>query len=74
MPTALIVLAAAEHGPSKTPFYVAGGLLCVFAIAVSALGIIRPESFPPTKGARAALSLLCGLLVAAVMATAVITG
>jgi hypothetical protein len=74
MPTLLTLLAAVEHGPSKTPFYVAGGLLCAFALVVSALGIVRPATFPPSKGARGAISLLCAVLVAAVLATAVITG
>jgi hypothetical protein len=74
MLTALIVLAAAEHGPSKTPFYLAGGALVAFALLVSAAGILRPETFPPSKAVRGAISLLCALLVVAAMATAVITG
>jgi hypothetical protein len=59
-----------EH--SKTAFYIAGAVLVVFALAVSAIGI-RSETFPPTKGARAAVSLVAVVLVAAAMATAVLT-
>ena len=75
MSLALLVLAAetsAESQPSKAPFYIAGGLLVVFALAVSALGL-RSETFPPSRGARAAVIGVALVLVAAAMATAVIT-
>jgi hypothetical protein len=74
MVTALLVLASAEEATSKTPFYLAGGLLVVFALLISAIGIARPETFPPSGGARAGVVVLCGLLVAAAMATAAMTG
>ena len=70
------VLAAVEEGaePSKTAFYVAGGLLVVFALAISAIGTRGAATFPGSKGARTGVCLLAALLVAATMATAVLTG
>jgi hypothetical protein len=73
MVTALLVLASAE-ATSKTPFYIAGGALVVFAILISALGISRAQTFPASGGARAAVVGVAALLVAAAMATAVLTG
>ena len=52
------------------PFYVAGGLLAVFAVLVSVLGFRRPE-FPAGAGGARAVMALGALLVAAAMATAV---
>ena len=47
---ALIVLAAEEAAePSKTPFYVLGGLLAAWAVVVSTVGITRPD-FPRSPG------------------------
>jgi hypothetical protein len=70
MVTALI--AAAEEEPSKVPFYIAGALLVVFALGVSALGL-RSATFPPSRGVRSGLIGLAAVLVAAAMATAVLT-
>jgi hypothetical protein len=71
---ATILLLAAEEGPeaSKTPFYVAGGLLAVWAVVVAALGLSRPE-FPRTQGAERGVMALSALLVALTMAASVIT-
>jgi hypothetical protein len=74
MVTALLVLAAAEEHTSKTPFYVAGGLLVAFALIIALVGTRGAETFPATKGARTGVCLLAAVLVAATMATAVITG
>ena len=63
----------AEEG-SKTPFYVAGISLTVFAIVVAAVGIRGHERFPPTAVAARGVMGLAALLVAATMATAVLTG
>jgi plastocyanin len=57
---------------SKTPFYIAGGLLAVWAVVVSALGISRPD-FPGSGGARAVTMGISVVLVVAAMATAVLT-
>ncbi len=72
---ALITLAAAaEEETSKTAFYVAGGVLAVFAVIVAAIGIRGHETFPPTRGAARAVMGLAAILVAATMAAAVLTG
>ena len=67
--TALLI-AAGE--PSKVPFYIAGGLLVVWALALAAVGLTRP-SFPGSeRGARVIMGGSAVLMVLA-MATAVIT-
>ena len=74
---AISILAAAEaegEESSKTLFYVCGGLLAVFAVVISAIGISRHDSFPPSKGASRAVMGLAALLVVLAMASAVITG
>ena len=63
-----------EAEPSKTPFYIAASALVAFALILSAIGIRNHETFPPSKGAGRAISLLAVLLVAATMFAAVITG
>jgi hypothetical protein len=70
-----IVIAVAEEAdePSKTPFYVVGGLLAVFAVVISAIGIPRHATFPPSRGAARAVMALAVVLVVATMATAVLT-
>jgi hypothetical protein len=70
---ALIVLAAEEAEPSKTAFYIAGGVLAAFAVVVSAVGI-RSAGFASDQGTSRGVMALCALLVAAAMAMAVVTG
>jgi len=65
----LPVLAAA---PSKVPFYVAGGALVLWAVALAVFGITRP-GFPGSKGARRGVVGASALLVIAAMTTAVAT-
>jgi hypothetical protein len=62
----------AEAGPSKTPFYVVGGLLVLWAIIVSALGIARP-TFPGGPRNSRAVMLVSVVLVACAMAAAVVS-
>jgi len=72
---ALITLAAAEgEESSKLLFYVCGGLLAVFAVVVSAIGITRRDTFPASRGQARGVIALAALLVLAAMAAAVITG
>jgi hypothetical protein len=68
-----LILASAEGAEehSKTAFYVAGGLLAVWAVLISLVGVARP-SFPGKAGGRV-LMLLTVLLVAGAASTAVIT-
>jgi hypothetical protein len=71
-----LIATAAEGGEetSQTPFYVAGLVLTAFAVVVSAIGIRAHGHWPSTPGAARALMGIGVLLVAATMATAVITG
>ena len=79
MSTLLAILTfAAETGAeheetSKTPFYIAGGALAVWAVLVSALGITKHD-FPSSNGAARGVMGLTALLVVAVMATSIATG
>ena len=74
MSSAALLLAAVEEGvePSKTPFYLAGGLLVLFALLVAAFGVVRHD-FPSSRGAATGVMALGALLVLATMATAVLT-
>ncbi len=65
---------AEEAEPSKAPFYIAATLLVIFAALLSVVGTLRHETFPPSRGLSRALMLVCAVLVAGTMVTAVITG
>ena len=73
---ALITFAATEEGEesSKTLFYVFGGLLAVWAVVVSAIGIRAHDTFPPSLGARNGVMAISVVLILCAMASAVITG
>ena len=72
--TGLVVLAvtSAESETSKTPFYIAGALLVIMALGLSAIGV-RSETFPRSKGQQLAVIAVAVVLVAAAMSTAVAT-
>ncbi len=65
-----LLLAAAE--PSKLPFYIAGAVLVVWAVVLSALGLTRP-SFPYGQRGERGVLLLSFLLVAIAIGTSVAT-
>jgi hypothetical protein len=65
-----ILLAAAE--PSKTPFYFVGGVLAVWAVVLSAIGLTRP-SFPNNEGGARGVMALSFMLVVATVAVAIAT-
>ena len=65
-----LLLAAGE--PSKVPFYIAGGLLVVWAVALAGVGLTRPAFPYNQRGARGVMAVSAILMVAA-MATAVLT-
>jgi len=73
---ALITFAAeaVESEPSKVPFYVAGGLLACWAVVIALIGISRHREFPGSDGAARGVMGITTVLVAAALATAVITG
>ena len=74
MLSALLTFAAADGvEPSKTPFYVAGGLLVAWALVIGFIGVTR-EAFPAKKAQARGVMALSAVLVVATMASAVLTG
>jgi hypothetical protein len=70
----ITVFAATEgHESSKALFYIVGGLLAVFAVLISALGLKRIGSFPSSTGQARGVIGLAGLLVLATVAATIIT-
>jgi hypothetical protein len=69
---ALLVLAAEEAEPSKTLFYVCGGVLAAWAVVLGLVGLRSPD-FPGSDGASRGVMLVSAVLVVAAMAAAVIT-
>ena len=69
---ALLVLAAEEAEPSKTLFYVCGGVLAAWAVVLGLVGLRSPD-FPGSDGAARGVMLVSAVLVVASMAAAVIT-
>jgi hypothetical protein len=69
---ALLVFAAEEAEPSKTAFYVCGGLLASWAVVLGVLGLRSPE-FPGGASAARGVMAISSVLVVATMAAAVIT-
>jgi hypothetical protein len=69
-----IWLFAAEEAshPSKAPFYVAGLLLASWAVVLS-VGGLRSPNLPETEGAARLIMTISVVLVAAAMASAVLT-
>jgi len=54
-----------------TPFHIAGGVLALWAVVVTALGLAK-HSFPGPRGARIVIAI-SALLVAATIAAAVLS-
>jgi hypothetical protein len=71
MLSSLITFAAEE--PNKTLFYICGGALVLWALAVSALGIRAHESWPPSQSTARGVTTVSIVLVLLAMASAVIT-
>jgi hypothetical protein len=72
---ALTIVFASTEGEesSKTLFYLAGGILAVFAVVISAIGITRIGSFPASTGQARGVICLAALLVLAAMTAAIVT-
>src|SRR4051794_39214927 len=70
--TVMFAAAEEEAEPSKTAFYLCGGLLAVWAVVLSVIGMTQ-ASFPGTVAVQRGVMALSAVLVAAAMATAVIT-
>ena len=74
MLNALIVFASTEgEESSKTLFYLAGGLLAVFAVVISVIGIRGIDSFPAGKAQTRGVIGIAALLVLFAAASAIIT-
>ena len=58
--------------PSKTPFYVAGGVLAAWAVVLGAFGFTHPD-FPRSVGTSRLVMLTSAVLVGAALVTAVST-
>jgi hypothetical protein len=69
---ATLVLAVDEHEPSKTPFYIAGSVLALWAVTLGFIGL-RSETFPATQGAARGVMGISFLLVVVALAMALIT-
>jgi hypothetical protein len=62
----LSVLAATE--PSHVAWYIAGGVLAIWAVVLSAIGLNRPDFPGNERGARAVILISFVLMVAAMTA------
>jgi hypothetical protein len=69
---ALLVLAAEKAEPSKTAFYVFGGALAVWAVALGFIGLRSPD-FPGSERRARGVMAISAVLVVAAMAAAVLT-
>jgi hypothetical protein len=68
----VVNIAFAASEPSKVPFYIAGAVLVIWAVSLSAIGLTRP-SFPfHERGARGVM-LITAVLVAVEIAMAIVT-
>ena len=77
MPAELLLFAVAEaahEGESHLPFYLLGGLLALWGLAVSLFGISRRQSFPATTRARNLVMLITTVLVVGACGSAALTG
>jgi hypothetical protein len=62
-----------EAGPSKTPFFIVGGALALWAVTLAAFGITRPD-FPASAVAARGVMAISFVLMAGAMIAAVATG
>jgi hypothetical protein len=69
---ASLVLAIDEHEPSKTPFYIGGGALALWAVFLGFVGL-RSDDFPGTDGAARGVMGVSVIFVAIAIVTALIT-
>jgi hypothetical protein len=62
---------AGHEEPSKTAFYILGGLLAVYAVVISFIGM--RTSFPGSKAQRGLMMAVSSVLVAAALVASVAT-
>jgi hypothetical protein len=68
----LAVLFAASN-PSKVPWYIAGGVLAVYAVILAAIGLRRPD-FPYSKQGQRGVMLVSVVLVVIAIGSAILSG
>ena len=64
---------AGDEESDKTLFYVVGGLAALYGVAIAMFGLAKHD-FPASKGAVRGVCALSALVVAAAMASSVVTG
>lgn len=69
---AMLVSVIASGEPSKTPFYIAGGALAIWAVILAAIGLQR-QNFPGSLSKSRLVMLISVVLVGTTMALAVAT-
>ena len=69
--SALLLITAADE-PSKVPFFIIGGVLALYAVILSTIGIQRPSFASNRTGERGVITLTAVLVVIAI-ATAILT-
>jgi hypothetical protein len=62
----LLLLATAES--SKTPFYILGGALVVWALVLAGIGLRRPEFPGDLRGQRGVIGVSLAMIVLAIAA------
>jgi hypothetical protein len=67
----LTVIAAAGE-PSKVPFFIAGGILVLWALGLATVGLTRP-AFPNNERGARGVMLISVVLMLIAMAMAIIT-
>ena len=58
--------------PSKTPFYIAGGVLALWAVVLAGLGLTQPE-FPYNLRGQRGVAMLSLVLIAIAIGAAILT-
>ncbi len=66
-------LVAVAADTSKVPWYIAGGVLALWAVVLSAVGLTRPD-FPYGARGQRAVVFVSLVLMAIALAMAIITG
>ena len=66
----IVLIAVAE--PSKTPFFIAGGVLVVWAVVLAGLGLTQPE-FPFNERGQRGVIAFSSVLIVIAIAAAILT-
>ena len=64
----LTTVAIIASEPSKTPFYIVGGALAIWAVVLAGIGLLQPEFPYNARGQRGVIALSTVLIVAAILA------